>query len=496
MGMSQVIRSLRPIPLAGLGKNASPILRNNRKRATLSTLFRSIRDATHGTSVDTVKDLRDKIDNKLRIYEGRPNILRKEIPKAEKECYWEFGLQEIGGGKLIFGITDESRYSENVEEYKKCYVHVSAFLEPKGWRIPIFGNYKKRAEKLFQRTETVMGGAYKMPHEATHGESTWVWHDYDRSYFLDRQTDGTILTSVLSHYTCGEDWNPLSSGEGETDCGYEGKCVLDKSEIGDTKNEKEISIQFEDIIKIEENKKYGKLNYGKKGEEIKYGEDKSDEREDKNTSKKEKQKDSNKYHEVDSEGIVYVLENEYMNNVLKIGYTSGSPEERARSLSEAEGVPSDYEVVYFKEVADPEAEEMRVHTELSEYRASLGREFFKVDRQTAVNVIEGDGSTEKTGYICVFENEEIHGLVLIDSTTNTPTSKAMELSSGTGVPAPYEVAFKQAVEMTYKSELMVRKELREYKVDNKFFEVTVEQAKKAVKKCLGANHGSRYPPRS
>lgn len=198
----------------------------------------------------------------------------------------------------------------------------------------------------------------------------------------------------------------------------------------------------------------------------------------------------------EKEGVIYILENEWMPDVLKIGYTAGNPEERARSLSNEKGVPSHYEVVYSKEVADLQAEETRAHTALAEYRTSLGREFFKVDKQTAVNVIKEGGSTERTGYICVFENEEIQGLVLIDSTTKTPTSKARKLSSGTGVPAPYEVAFKQAVEKTHKSELKVRRELSKHKVDNKFFGVSVKQAKEAIRDCLGIEHEIRYPPRS
>lgn len=191
----------------------------------------------------------------------------------------------------------------------------------------------------------------------------------------------------------------------------------------------------------------------------------------------------------EKEGVIYILKNEWMPDVLKIGYTAGNPEERARSLSNGKGVPSHYEVVYSKEVADLQAEEMRVHTELAEYRTSLGREFFKVDRQTAVNVIKRDRSTKGRGYICVFENEEIHGLVLIDSTTDTPTTKARSLSSHTGVPTPYKVVFKKEVDKTHKSELEVRRRLKKYKVDNKFFEVSVEQAKEAIRECLDTEHG-------
>lgn len=193
--------------------------------------------------------------------------------------------------------------------------------------------------------------------------------------------------------------------------------------------------------------------------------------------------------EAETEGVIYILENEWMPDVLKIGYTAGNPVERARSLSNEKGVPSHYEVVYSKEVADLQAEETRVHTELAEYRTSLGREFFKVDKQAAVDVIKERRNTGGSGYICVFENEEIEGLVLISSTTETPTSKARKLSSDTGVPTPYEVSFKQAVEKTHKSELEVRRKISKSKVDNKFFELSVDQAKEAIRECLSTEHG-------
>ena len=78
------------------------------------------------------------------------------------------------------------------------------------------------------------------------------------------------------------------------------------------------------------------------------------------------------------EGYVYCLSNESMKGLLKIGMTTDDPEERAKELSSATGVPYPFRVEMCKKVANPRAKEKAIHDLLSAlgYRVNEKREFF------------------------------------------------------------------------------------------------------------------------
>lgn len=75
-------------------------------------------------------------------------------------------------------------------------------------------------------------------------------------------------------------------------------------------------------------------------------------------------------------GFVYVLGNSAMPGLFKIGCTRNSPYERARQLSDASGVPIDFEVLCFIEVDGFKLAERTVHEAMANHRASKRREFF------------------------------------------------------------------------------------------------------------------------
>lgn len=77
------------------------------------------------------------------------------------------------------------------------------------------------------------------------------------------------------------------------------------------------------------------------------------------------------------EGFIYVLSNESMPNIYKIGMTSVSPLERAKALSSSSGVPTPFKVEHYFHVKDMSTAEAAVHSYLSEYRVNNKREFFK-----------------------------------------------------------------------------------------------------------------------
>jgi hypothetical protein len=82
--------------------------------------------------------------------------------------------------------------------------------------------------------------------------------------------------------------------------------------------------------------------------------------------------------------IVYILTNEAMPGLVKIGFTEGGVESRISTLSAATGVPLPYECYYAAEVDDMKRVESLLHQLFSEYRINPKREFFRIDPEKVV----------------------------------------------------------------------------------------------------------------
>lgn len=79
-----------------------------------------------------------------------------------------------------------------------------------------------------------------------------------------------------------------------------------------------------------------------------------------------------------SNGFVYVLSNECMPGIYKIGMTKHSPELRAKEISAATGVPQPFKVVAAFHSNNPASDEKLIHKALASERLSDNREFFKL----------------------------------------------------------------------------------------------------------------------
>jgi hypothetical protein len=77
-------------------------------------------------------------------------------------------------------------------------------------------------------------------------------------------------------------------------------------------------------------------------------------------------------------GFVYVLTNESMPGLVKIGYTERTVEERIKELSQPTGVPTPFECFFAVEVENPQAVEKKIHDGLYDARKNLSREFFEI----------------------------------------------------------------------------------------------------------------------
>ena len=113
-------------------------------------------------------------------------------------------------------------------------------------------------------------------------------------------------------------------------------------------------------------------------------------------------------------GYLYILLNPSMPDLVKIGKTTRSPEERAKELSATTGVPSSFIVVYYSEFENCSDAEKYVHDFLEAlgYRLSKNREFFEIPVKDAIDSIIkarerfGDFTLSKTQHIEADNNIE------------------------------------------------------------------------------------------
>jgi hypothetical protein len=85
-------------------------------------------------------------------------------------------------------------------------------------------------------------------------------------------------------------------------------------------------------------------------------------------------------------GFVYVLKNKSMPGLLKIGYTTKMPSERAMELYGC-GVPTPFEIVFAVWSEIPAELEALIHKRLAFARVSTNRECFDISEANAIHVV-------------------------------------------------------------------------------------------------------------
>ena len=89
-------------------------------------------------------------------------------------------------------------------------------------------------------------------------------------------------------------------------------------------------------------------------------------------------------------GCVYILKNEAMPGLIKIGYTKETAEKRANDLYTT-GVPQPFEVAYELDQLEPEQYaklEGEIHKELAQHRVNPKREFFEYPVDDAIQLLK------------------------------------------------------------------------------------------------------------
>ena len=87
-------------------------------------------------------------------------------------------------------------------------------------------------------------------------------------------------------------------------------------------------------------------------------------------------------------GYVYILVNDSMPGLIKIGKTARNSRTRARELSNSTGVPTPFEVAFELSSKNYEKLESEIHIKLAKYRVSQNREFFKYPEDEAIRLLK------------------------------------------------------------------------------------------------------------
>jgi hypothetical protein len=105
-----------------------------------------------------------------------------------------------------------------------------------------------------------------------------------------------------------------------------------------------------------------------------------------------------------SKGIIYVLSNPAMPDIVKIGKTNNI-NQRLSSLYST-GVPLPFKCVYAKEVDDMNFAEVKLHAGLSSTRINEKREFFKISEDELIHLFDLIAGNDVTPDKEIFETKE------------------------------------------------------------------------------------------
>lgn len=106
-------------------------------------------------------------------------------------------------------------------------------------------------------------------------------------------------------------------------------------------------------------------------------------------------------------GFVYVMQNDAMNGVYKIGYTTRPVFKRAEELSIGTGVPESYSPAYYLETSEVRLLEKRAHEVLMKYRINPFREFFRCPLRIIIECIRHQTEDELAEYVSDMAEEAL-----------------------------------------------------------------------------------------
>lgn len=120
-------------------------------------------------------------------------------------------------------------------------------------------------------------------------------------------------------------------------------------------------------------------------------------------------------------GFVYILGNEAMPGILKIGMTDRSPYQRADELSASTAAPLEFKVLAICPCVDARQFEAAVHDWLSSVRVNPSREFFRLSLSDAVLCVYGESPIHVTEAGASYAESEIEKALI----AGTPVTEGL-----------------------------------------------------------------------
>lgn len=86
--------------------------------------------------------------------------------------------------------------------------------------------------------------------------------------------------------------------------------------------------------------------------------------------------------------VIYILTNESMPNLIKIGMTDDRLENRVKELSRQTAAPLPFEIYYACEVENMEEVEKSLHDAFSDSRINPKKEFFRINPERVISILK------------------------------------------------------------------------------------------------------------
>lgn len=128
--------------------------------------------------------------------------------------------------------------------------------------------------------------------------------------------------------------------------------------------------------------------------------------------------------------IIYVLTNEAMPGLVKIGLTTDDVSIRVAALSSATGVPLPFECYFAAEVRNCAKLEKILHQLFSENRVNPKREFFRIEPERVILAISIGEFTEVTPGESVIDKDEQEALEKIKARRSNIKLEALGIKPG------------------------------------------------------------------
>jgi len=130
---------------------------------------------------------------------------------------------------------------------------------------------------------------------------------------------------------------------------------------------------------------------------------------------------------------VYILINEAMPGLIKIGRTSTSVKQRISELNAPAGIPLPFTCYYAARVDDSQLVEKRLHEAFGDHRVRDKREFFRLSPQRAQAALELaalEDATPRDEIIDEFPEDAERGLIRETNRRNLPTFSQYQIPKG------------------------------------------------------------------